>query len=66
MIGYLGKMRLTSGSVQMSVMYAQNTEWINYTNGIGVHATVLEGDNIWIGTFEGWLNLIKQQERELI
>ena len=44
-----------SCSVQMSAMYAQNTEWINYTNGIGVYATVLEGDNIWIGTFEGWL-----------
>ena len=35
------------------VLYAQNPEWMNYTNGQSIRATAIEGDAIWIGTEGG-------------
>ena len=41
------------------VLYAQNPEWMNYTNGQSIRATAIEGDAIWIGTEGGLVKFNK-------
>ena len=36
-------------------LFAQNPEWINYTNCGFVNSIAIEGENIWIGTQSGGL-----------
>ena len=45
--------------ISFSVIYAQNPEWINYTNGQNVTSVVIEGNNVWIGTTGGLVKLNK-------
>jgi sugar lactone lactonase YvrE len=42
-----------------SVLYAQNPEWINYTSVSNAISTVIEGDNVWIGTNGGLVKFNK-------
>jgi len=37
----------------------QNPEWINYTYGQEVKATVIEGSNVWVGTNGGLVKINK-------
>ncbi len=39
--------------------FAQNPEWINYTNGDRVQALAEEGNDIWVGTSGGLVQLDK-------
>jgi len=40
-------------------IYAQNPEWINYTNRQYVQTVVVEGDFVWLGTGGGLVKLNK-------
>ncbi len=44
-------------------LHAQNPEWINYTSGKYVCTTLVEGDNVWIGTQGG---LVKHNKKTWI
>jgi ligand-binding sensor domain-containing protein len=44
------------------VIYSQNPEWLNYTNGDEVFAIVSSGNNLWIGTDGGLVKLDKTTE----
>ena len=40
-------------------IYAQNTEWILFSNGDNVYSTVFDEDNVWVGTNGGLVKLNK-------
>lgn len=42
----------------MSV-YPQNPEWIQYTNGNYINSIHIEGDEVWVGTGYGLVNINK-------
>ena len=42
--------------ISISVMDAQNPEWITYTNDNCAYATVIEGDTVWVATTGGLAN----------
>jgi ligand-binding sensor domain-containing protein len=37
------------------LLFTQNPEWINYTNGDQVNALAVQGEGIWVGTNVGGL-----------
>ena len=46
-------------SIFFSVSFAQNPEWVNYTNGDRVYALIEDGDYIWAGTLGGLVKIDK-------
>jgi ligand-binding sensor domain-containing protein len=42
-----------------SLAYAQNPQWLNFTNGDGITAFAEEGEYIWVGTAGGLVKLQK-------
>jgi len=37
--------------------YSQNPQWLNYTNGENINDILLEGDNVWVGTDGGLVEI---------
>ncbi len=45
-----------------TVLYSQDREWINYTNGDEINCIEMEGDLVWIGTGGGLVKYDRSSE----